>query len=114
MLVRQPWSASGLPCAAWAVGGRVVRCRGSCASGGTSRWRSRKVVGAVSLCRVYRDLVSCGRRGGLDVGRWRRVAQLFWRVGFFIFVGASRVCSSQSTHGVFSPALVGGRLILVG
>jgi hypothetical protein len=31
-----------------------------------------------------------------------------------IFVGASRVCSSRSTHDVFSPALVGGRLVLVG
>jgi hypothetical protein len=30
-----------------------------------------------------------------------------------IFVGASPVCSSHSIHGVFSPALVGGRLVLV-
>jgi hypothetical protein len=29
---------------------------------------------------------------------------------FFIFVGVSRICSSYSTHGVFSPTLVGGRL----
>jgi hypothetical protein len=62
---------------------------------------------------VHRDLVSSGRQGLLDAGCWRCVAQLFWRVDFFIFVGASRVCSSHSTHGVFSPALVGGRLVLV-
>jgi hypothetical protein len=36
----------------------------------------------------------------LDVG----VAQLFRRIDFFTFVGVSRVCSSHSTHGVFSPA----------
>jgi uncharacterized membrane protein YgdD (TMEM256/DUF423 family) len=59
-------------------------------------------------------LVSCGRRGCLDAGRWCRVAQLFWRVGFFIFVGASPVCSFHSTHIVFSPVLVGGHLVLVG
>jgi hypothetical protein len=29
------------------------------------------------------------------------VWQLFWRVDFFFFVGASRVCSSHSIHGVF-------------
>jgi hypothetical protein len=29
------------------------------------------------------------------------VWQLFWRVDFFVFVGASRVCSSHSIHGVF-------------
>jgi hypothetical protein len=41
------------------------------------------------------------------------VAQLFWGVGFFIFVGASHACSSHSTHGIFSPTLIGGRLVLV-
>jgi hypothetical protein len=32
------------------------------------------------------------------------VAQLFRWIVFFIFVGAYRVCSSHSTHDVFSPA----------
>jgi hypothetical protein len=30
-----------------------------------------------------------------------RVLQLSWMVGFFVFVGASRVCSSHSIHSVF-------------
>jgi hypothetical protein len=83
-----------------------------------SAWRGRTVGcrgGSPEdyLCWVHRDLVSCGRRGCLDACRRCRVAQLFWRIGFFIFVGASRVCFSHSMHGVFSPALVGGRLVLV-
>jgi hypothetical protein len=44
----------------------------------------------------------------LVVGLW-----CSWSVDFFIFVGASRVCSSHSTHGVFSPALIGDRLVWV-
>jgi hypothetical protein len=55
MSVRRPWSMSSFPCAAWAAGGWVVRRCGSSASGGTSGWRSRKVV-----CEL-RGLVSCGR-----------------------------------------------------
>jgi hypothetical protein len=59
------------------------------------------------------DLVLCGTTRSLlmlVIG----ILWCNWRVDFFIFVGVSRVCSSHSTHGVFSPALVGGRLILVG
>jgi hypothetical protein len=41
------------------------------------------------------------------------VAQLFWSIGFFIFVGVSHVCSSHRTHGVFYLALVRGRPVLV-
>jgi hypothetical protein len=52
------------------------------------------------LCQVHWDLMSCGRT--MLVCR-HRVAQLFWRVDFFIFVWASRVCSFYSSHGVFSP-----------
>jgi hypothetical protein len=47
VLVWRSWSASGLPCAAWVVGGWVVQRCGSSASGGTSGRRSRKVVLAV-------------------------------------------------------------------
>jgi hypothetical protein len=73
--------------------------------GGPGRWCFR--------FGVHCDLVSCGWWGYLDDGRQRYVAQLFWSVGFFIFVGASHVCSSHSTHGVFYLALVGGRPVLV-
>jgi hypothetical protein len=90
MLVRQPWSTSSFLCAAWAVGGWVVRRCGSTSSGGTSGRRSRKMV--LVVCRAWwcswmsgqrprrlsvlsaSHLVSCGRRGCLDVGRQRRVA----------------------------------------
>jgi hypothetical protein len=34
-------------------------------------------------------------------------------VDFFIFVGVSRICFSYSTYGVFSPALVGGHIVLL-
>jgi hypothetical protein len=73
-------------------------------------------VGAAApkaLCVVCIETLSWVTRF-LDVGRRRCVALLFWGVDFFIFVGASRVCSSHSTHGVFSLALVGGRLVLWG
>jgi hypothetical protein len=116
MLVRQPWSTNSLPYAAWATGGWVVRHCGSSSSGGAPGRRSRKEVllsGEATPKGVHRDLVSSGQRGLLDAGCWRRVAQLFWRVDFLIFVGASRVCSSYSTHGAFSPALVGGRLVWI-
>jgi hypothetical protein len=66
-----------------------------------------------ALCVVCIETMSWVTRF-LDVGRRRRVAQLFWRVDFFIFVGASHVCFSHSTYSVFSLALVGGRLVLVG
>jgi hypothetical protein len=56
------------------------------------------------LCRVGDEVVSMLV---VDVV-WRS-----WRVGFFIFIGASRVCSSHSTHGIFSPALIGCHLVLV-
>jgi hypothetical protein len=130
MLVRRSWSTSSFPCAAWAAGGWVVWRCGSSSSGGMSGRRSRKMV--LVVCRAWwcswmsgrqprglsvlsaSHLVSCGRRGCLDAGRRRHVPLLFWRVGFFIFVGASRVFSSHSTHGIFSPALVGGHLVLVG
>ena len=44
MLVRRPWSASGLPGAAWAVGGRVVRRRGFSRLWGFARGLCRVVV----------------------------------------------------------------------
>jgi hypothetical protein len=116
MLVQRPWSTNSLPCAAWAAGGWVVRCCGLSSSGGAPGRRSRKEVllfGEAAPKGVHRDLVSSGRRGLLDAGCWRRVALLFWRIDFFIFVGASRVYSSHSTHGVFSLALVRGRLVWV-
>jgi hypothetical protein len=82
--------------------------------GGPGRWcrwvgaEAPKALSAeciVTLCRVGDEVISI-----LVVGVvWRS-----WRVVFFTSVGASRVCSSHSTHGVFSPALVGGRLVLVG
>jgi hypothetical protein len=56
MSVRRPWSTSSFPCAVWAAGGWVVRRCGLSASGGTSGWRSRKVV----IC-ALRGLASCGR-----------------------------------------------------
>jgi hypothetical protein len=47
MLVRRPWSTSSLPCATWVAGACVMRRHSSSTSGGTSGWRSRKVVLAV-------------------------------------------------------------------
>jgi hypothetical protein len=44
-------------------------------------------------------------RGG---GPWLRCSLSCWVVGFFIKVGASRVCSSHSSHGVLSLAWVRG------
>jgi hypothetical protein len=81
----------------------VVRRTVGCWSGGLGG----------SQCWVYRDLVSCGRRGSWS---WSSVScgaallescllHLHWSV---------RVCSSHSTHDIFSPTLVGGRPILVG
>ena len=103
--VRRPWSTSSLPRVAWAAGGCVVRRCGSSASGGKSGWRSRKVV----LLRA----VILGRAGdevARSVDRWRPFGAAPWRIDFFI-VRASRVCSSHSGHGVFSPILVGGRRV---
>jgi hypothetical protein len=48
-------------------------------------------------------------------GRWPETLSVLWasqRVGFFICVRASHVCSSHSSHCVFSPAVVEGRLAL--
>jgi hypothetical protein len=67
-----------------------------------SGWRPQKFVSAecfVTLCHVGDEVVLSGDRR-------RHVAQLTRRVDFFFFVGASRVCSSHSTHDVFSPAWV--------
>ena len=63
MLLRRPWSASGLPGAARAVGGRVVRRRGPGVGGGMSGRRPRKVVQVVSASSRAFLLVSCGRQG---------------------------------------------------
>jgi hypothetical protein len=40
------------------------------------------------------------------------LAPFSWRFVFFSYVGVSRVCSSHSSHAVFSLASVGGRLVL--
>jgi hypothetical protein len=56
------------------------------------------------------DLVSCGRRG--CPGCWPSV--WYWLsspgVGFLICVGVSHVCSSRSSHVVFSLTMVRGHL----
>jgi hypothetical protein len=130
MLAWRPWSTSGLPCAAWAAGGRVVRRCGSCVSGGMSGWRSRKVVLVVCWAKrsgwmsgrrprtlaVLRALTLCrvDDKVALDADRRRRFGAAPRRVGFFIFVRASRVCSSHSSYGVFSPAMVKDRLVFDG
>jgi hypothetical protein len=127
MLVQRPWSANSSLCSLgcgwlcraalrlereqWHV--RTVVPKGGV--GGLLDVAESLDIGAaapkdeciVTLCRVGDEVV-------LDAGRRRRVAHLFYWVDFFIFVGESRVCSSHRIHGVFSPALVRGRLVLVG
>ena len=71
MLVRRPWSASVLPGAAWAVGGRVVRRRGSHVGGGMSGRRPQVFLhhrGRSFLCRVGDKFARGDVRGG---GSWR-------------------------------------------
>jgi hypothetical protein len=98
--------------------------RGSSASGGKSGWRSRKVVLAVRM--EWRSSWMSGRRPrnlavlraltlgraddevALDVGRQRPFGAAPRRVGFFIRIRASRVCSSHSSRGVFSLMLANG------
>jgi hypothetical protein len=74
-----------------------VQRRGSSVSGGTLGWRS------------------AGRRraGGCRGGGPETLSLLraLWRVGFFIYVRASRVCSSHSSHDVYSPEVVNGLLV---
>ena len=67
----------------------------------TSRWRSWKVV--LAVCSAWRNGWMSGRRPRVML--WARR-----RVGFFIFVGASRVYTSLCSQGVFSPAVVFGLL----
>jgi hypothetical protein len=62
------------------------------------------------------DLGRVGDKVALGVGR-RRVRCRFWRevlwnAGLFTFARASRVCSSYSSRGVFSLAVLGDRLVL--
>jgi hypothetical protein len=121
MLVRRPWSASGVLCAAWAAGCRVVRRRGSeC---------ERRYVGMAvpeggvgGLCAGRGGLVGC-RGGGLESLTVLRTSTLcregdkvvlaqFSERFVFSYVGVSRVCSSHSRHGVFSPAWFEGKLVL--
>jgi hypothetical protein len=92
MLVQRPWSVDGFPVQ---LGLRVAVSCGVVA-------RARAVV--------RRDGGPVGCRGGGP-----ETLSVLWssrRVGFFIYVWASRVCSSHSSHGVFSPAVVKGRLVL--
>jgi hypothetical protein len=73
-------------------------------SGVARRPRTLVLLRALTLCRVD-DKVA------LDADRRRHFGAAPRRVGFFIYVRASRVCSSHSSHDVFSPALVKGRLV---
>jgi hypothetical protein len=81
--------------AAWAADGRVARRRSSIASGGTSGWRSRKVV--LVVCAGRGGAAGC-RGGGPEslavlwasiscrVGDKVALAQFSWRFGFFTFL----------------------------
>jgi hypothetical protein len=65
------------------------------------------VLKALTLCRVDNKVA-------LDADRQHRFGAAPRRVGFFIFVRASRVCFSHSSHGVFSLAMVKGCLVFDG
>jgi hypothetical protein len=122
MLVRRPWSASGVLCAAWAAGCRVVRRRGSeC---------ERRYVGMAvpeggvgGLCAGRGGLVGCRGGGPESLAVLRTstlchkgdkfdLAQFLERFVFFSYVGVSRVCSSHSRLGVFSSAWLEGKVVL--
>jgi hypothetical protein len=65
-----------------------------------------------ALCVTARGRVD--EKVALDADRRRRFDVAPRKVGFFIFVRAFRVCSSHSSHDVFSPAMVKDRLVFDG
>lgn len=75
--------------------------------GGLLGVAERLDVGAVApkLWQWLRASISC--RVGDEVD----LALFCLRFVFFSYVGASRVCSSHSSHCIFSSAWVGGRLV---
>jgi hypothetical protein len=93
-------AASQLDRERWYVGmavpeGGVGGLRWAWRSGWMSGRRPRKFGSVVGI-----DLVSCGRQG--------RFGAVLLEVWLLHLPGASFACSSHSSHGVFSPARVGG------
>jgi hypothetical protein len=127
ILARQPRSASGWPCAARAAGGEscgvVARVRAVvCRDGGPKRrcWWSAgcgRAVGcrgggpeALAVLRAL-SLSRADDEAAFDAGHRGRFDAALRRVGFFIYARASRACSSHSSNGVFSSAMVEGQLV---
>jgi hypothetical protein len=99
ILVQQLLSASNFPYAAWVVGGWIVRRRGLNASGSMLGWRSWKVVSAICWTSGWRP-------------RTLSMLMACQRVGYFIYVWASGVCSSHSSHDIFSSAVMNDCMVL--
>jgi hypothetical protein len=59
------------------------------------------------------DLVSCKRRGALDASHQCRVCAAPWRVGFFIYIEVSCVCTSHERLQ-YILSHIGGDCLLLG